>query len=314
MPCLLEPLFPLSQGQDAVGASEEGTPAAQGVQRADLDQAFQGASIEGVKVSPAAKVLQGDKLPLPLPPGGDDGFHCAKTHVFYRCQPEANAIFAICLLNSEGGNALVDVREQNGNVKPMTLSDGGGYFLRLPHVHGEHRGHVLRRVVCLEISGLIGDHGIAYAMGLVEGIAGKGLDEVKNLPRHLGGEPPLLCPGDEVLPLLPHGRGDLLAHCLAEDISLPQAIASEGLNDEQHLVLVDDNPVGFLQDLRKGGVGELYRLQAVLGLDKGRDMLHRTGTVKGDHGRHIGKGGGLEFLDEAAHPRPLELENARGLP
>ena len=112
----------------------------------------------------------------------------------------------------------------------------------------QESSHILCRIVCLEIGSLTGNKGIAYAVSLVEGIAGKGLNKGKDLTGYLSREVILLGSGNKVTPFFLHNLGNLLTHCLTEDIRLPQAIAGEGLHNKQHLVLIYNHPVGFLKD------------------------------------------------------------------
>jgi len=59
-------------------------------------------------------------------------------------------------------------------------------------------GHVLRRVVCLEIGGLISNQGVAHTVRLIKGIARKWFNESKDLTGHFVGELSLLGSGNKV--------------------------------------------------------------------------------------------------------------------
>jgi len=96
-------------------------------------------------------------------------------------------------------------------------------------IGNEESGDIFCGVVGFEISSLIGNESIAHTVRLVESIAGKRLDKGKNLTGNFSGESVLLGAGYEVTPLLFHNFSNLFAHCLAEDISLPQTVTSEGL-------------------------------------------------------------------------------------
>ncbi len=150
-------------------------------------------------------------------------------------------------------------------------------------------------------------------MGLVEGIAGEGLDELEHRDREVLRVALFQCPLNELLPLGGHHLGVFLAHGLADDVRLAQGVPAEPAGDQQDLVLVHDDPVGFFQDVLEILVGIRDLSPAVLGVDEGGDVLHRAGTVQGDHGRNISHGRGLELLHIPAHPFAFQLEDAEGL-
>ena len=99
----------------------------------------------------------------------------------------------------------------------------------------------------LEVAGPVGDQGVADAVGLVEGVPGEGFDKVENLYGQRLIEALAGGPGHEVFPLLRHQRGDLLAHRLAHYVGSAQGVACELLQDQKHLVLVNDDAVGLVQ-------------------------------------------------------------------
>ena len=169
----------------------------------------------------------------------------------------------------------------------------------------QESGNILSGVVCLEIGSLISDEGIADTVSLVEGIAGKGLNKSKDLTGDLGRESVLLSSSNEVASFFLHNLRNLFAHCLTENISLPQTIASQCLHNKQHLVLVHNHPIGLLKDTGQGRVGIADGLKAVLGFDEGRNMLHWSRAIEGYHGGNITEGGGFKLLDIAAHASSL---------
>ncbi|MBA7646087.1 hypothetical protein ES703_53848 [subsurface metagenome] len=69
-------------------------------------------------------------------------------------------------------------------------------------------------------------------MSLIKGIAGKRLNEGKDLTGHLSRESIFLSSGNKVAPFLLHNLRDFLAHCLAEDVSLPEGVASQSLHNK----------------------------------------------------------------------------------
>ncbi len=180
---------------------------------------------------------------------------------------------------------------------------------------GEQQGgHVFDRVVGLQVSCLVGDHGIADTVGLVEGVTGEGFDQFEHLLGHLERKALLFGSLQEADALLLHDLRDLLAHRLAHDIGLAQAVAGKFPHDEEYLVLVDDDAIGLLQDSLQGRMGVGDRLQAVFGLDESGYVVHRAGAVERHHGGHVTELGRLQFLQVASHPRAFQLEDTSGLP
>ena len=81
----------------------------------------------------------------------------------------------------------------------------------------------------------------------------------------------------------------LFTHCLSEHICLSFGKSGNFLGKEHDLLLVDRDPIGFLQVL-------LHILQiignglcAMLSLDKGGDVGQRTGSIEGVHSYEISK-------------------------
>ena len=165
----------------------------------------------------------------------------------------------------------------------------------------------------LEIRRPVGNQGVADAVRFVESVAGKGFNQVKNLYRQLLFETLAQGPVDKPLPFLGHQRGDFLAHRLADRIRFPQGIASEVLQNQQHLVLIDDDPVGFIQQFLQAGMGIGNRRAPVLGFNKGVDMLHRPRPVQRNHRRDVVQARRLQFLDIPLHPRAFQLKQVRSL-
>ena len=150
-------------------------------------------------------------------------------------------------------------------------------------------------------------------MGLVEGVTGEGFDQVENLHRQglveaLGG-----CPGHEVVAFLGHQRGDLLAHRLAHDVGCAQGVPGELLQYEQHLVLVDNDAVGLVQQFLQAGVRVGDRRPAVLGINEAVNVLHRPRPVQGDHGGDVADVGRLELFDVTLHTGAFQLEYVGGV-
>ena len=119
-----------------------------------------------------------------------------------------------------------------------------------------------------------------------------------------------MAPCDEAALLLRHLALVFLAHGAAQQVGFAQREARHHLGDLHHLLLVDDDAVGLLQDRLQHGMQVVERLLAVLAVDVGRDVVHRAGAVERHHGDDVLEAVGLEPLEAFAHARAFELEHA----
>ena len=138
-------------------------------------------------------------------------------------------------------------------------------------------------------------------MRLVEGVTGEWLNERENLLRHLLCVALIARAFEEILLFLGHYLRDLLAHCLADDVCLSEGVSGKGAGDLQDLVLIDDDAVGFFENVLKRRMRVVRSDTAMLGVDESRYVFHRAGAIERDHGGDIAKGTGLQVLDIAGH-------------
>ena len=217
------------------------------------------------------------------------------------------------MVDGEEFFGAVDVGQPHRDFQPEALVDGADGLVGVVQAGVQHRRHVLHRVVGLEVARPVGDEGVADAVGLVEGVPCEGFDKVENFHREGLVEALAGRPGHEVFALLRHQRGDFLAHRLAHDVGGPQGVPGELLQDQQHLVLVDDNAVGLVQQLLEAGVGVGYGGPSVLGVDELVDVFHRPRAVERNHRGDVADVGGLELFDIALHTGAFQLENVGGV-
>ena len=119
-------------------------------------------------------------------------------------------------------------------------------------------------------------------MRLVEAVAGELLHQVEDLLDLLLREAAFQRAFDEALALLRHLLGLLLAHRAAQQVGVAQRVAGEPVRDLHHLFLVDDDAVGFLEDLLQLGQIVDDLLAAVLAVDEVVDhaALNRAGAIE----------------------------------
>ena len=262
-------------------------PLAHGVKGTDLDQALQGAPVERAHVGAAAELLYGG-VGAVLLTLAHHRLHRTLTYVLHRrhaVTQGARPLWAV--FDGEEDATVVDVRGQDTYAHLFTIVDGDGHPLRMVQPGVQYGPHVLHRVVGLEVGSPVGHQGVADTVGLVEGIPSKGLDEVEHLFGHGLLEPVIDCALYEAVPLRKHQLGILLAHGLADDVGFACRVASEGLQNQQHLLLVDDDAIGLSEHVFQAGVGVRDGSTAVLAIDEAVDMFHGAGAVEGNHRRYV---------------------------
>ena len=106
---------------------------------------------------------------------------------------------------------------------------------------------------------------------------------------------------------------DLFAQHFAELIGLAPGETRQTNGDEQHLVLIHDHSIGFVQPFLETRVKVSHFFASMFGVDKLGDAVHRAGPVKRDHSHDILDTGRLELFDVLAHLRAFKLEDTRRL-
>ena len=102
----------------------------------------------------------------------------------------------------------------------------------------------------LEISRLIGHHGIGGGVGFVESIASEFLQQIENLVGlSFGDAVRFLAAGHKALPLLGHFLELLFAHGAPQQIRTTERVTSQQLRGLHYLLLINENAVGFFGNL-----------------------------------------------------------------
>ena len=127
------------------------------------------------------------------------------------------------LANPERHSTLVDVGRQHLDAHPpaiVDVLDEELVALGAVHLRRQHRGHVLRGIMTLQIGGLVGHQRVGRAVRLVEAVAAEIFDQVEDLQRLLSIQPALDGPLDELATALGDGVGLLLGDRLDRGIGL----------------------------------------------------------------------------------------------
>ena len=109
---------------------------------------------------------------------------------------------------------------------------------------------------------------IGGGVRFVESVPRKFFNQVKNMPGDRCLDPSCRCAINEALPLLLHFFGLFFAHCTAQQISGTQAIAGKQLSNLHDLLLIQDYPVGWLQNLLKCLVDVKNRFTAMFSVNE----------------------------------------------
>ena len=207
----------------------------------------------------------------------------------------------------------VDVGREDLEPHRSRLADVGGHLVGVAHLVREVGGHELGGIVGLEVGGAIGDDGIRGGVGLVEAVAREGDQYLEDAIGVLGLEALLDRAREELLLLLHEDLELLLPHGPAEDVGLAQREAGDALGDLHDLLLVDDDPVGLLEDGLEAGIGVGDGSPPPLRLDELRDVGHGARAIERVERYQVLHAGGLGLLEDPLHARGLELKHARAL-
>ena len=209
--------------------------------------------------------------------------------------------------------AFVDGRLQDGHVQTLHVIDKNAELFRLVHI--EAHGGCIKFVgmVGFQPGGLIGKQRIGRSMTFVETIAGKFVDQVKQFVGLVAVQAVFGGTCHESFALDIHFRLDFFAHGPAQQICFTERIASDDLRGLHDLFLIDENPVGFLQNVLQQGmrIGDFNT--TVLAVSEERNIVHRTRSIEGNQSDNITKIGGLDRCQRPPHAFRFQLEHAHSV-
>ena len=110
-----------------------------------------------------------------------------------------------------------------------------------------------------------------------------------------------------------HRLLNFFAHGTAQQVGPPKAIARHFLRDLHHLLLIDDDALGLVQNVINGWMQHFALAQPVLNLAIFRDVFHRTGPIKRDQRHNVFDAGGFHALKRVHHTRAFHLEHSHSL-
>ena len=158
-------------------------------------------------------------------------------------------------------------------------------------------------IVALEPAGMVAKKRVGGGVRFVESVPCKFFNQVKNVSGNRTLDPSCRCAINEALSLLLHFFGLFFTHCAAQQISGTQAIAGKQLSNLHDLLLIQDYPVGWLQNLLKRLVDVKNRLTAVFSVNEiiNHSGLQRSRTKQRHQRDEFFKMIRLEALDQFLH-------------
>ncbi len=149
-------------------------------------------------------------------------------------------------------------------------------------------------------------------MGLVEAVVGELVEQVPDLLGLGLADAVGLGAVEKERLLCVHLGLDLLAHRPAQRVRAAQRVTRHPAGDLHHLLLIDDDALGLVEERVDGRMKQFAGFPAVLDVAELGDVLHRAGAVERDQRDDVLDAGGLELAQGVAHARAFHLEDRDG--
>ncbi len=214
------------------------------IERARLDQRLDHSLVTHHQRNLAQEIGEPVELALRLA-RRDDRVHHVGAHVADRRQAEPD----VGADRREHGYRLVDVGRQHLDAHPAALTQVQRRLVLVVGHRGEQRGHVLGRVIGLQVRGPVRDQAVGGGVRLVERVPGERYQDVPDGLDGLVGVAAFPTSLLERQVLLVEDLLLLLAHGPAEQVGLAECVAGQDLGRLLHLFLVDDQAVSRLEHL-----------------------------------------------------------------
>ena len=128
-----------------------GSARLRGIERADLDQAFQDALVDLAQIDTLAEIQERAE-PAGLIPGRDDGLDRSLTDILDGGEAEADSV----LHDRKVFLALVRIRREHTDAKVAAFREIADHLVGVPHLARQQRSEELGGKMRLEIRGLVG--------------------------------------------------------------------------------------------------------------------------------------------------------------
>jgi len=279
----------------------------QRVHRSGLDEAFKHLFVQRLQVDGADQIDQALEAAL-LFTASDDRLDGAAADILDRPEAEADASFG----DDEIGVAFVHIRGQNLQPHAPALLEQDHHPRGGAHFTAQVRRHEFGRIVDLEKTRLIGHQRVTGGMGFVETVAGELGHHVIDLVGDLVEHTALVRSLDEMEPLPGHDLEIFFPHRAAEQVGVAERKTAHLRRHLDHLLLIDRNAVGLLEQGGEQGMEIGDRSGIALAADEIVDIIHGPGTIEGIHGDEVFQAGGLELTQILLHAGTFKLEKADG--
>ena len=254
------------------------------------DQRFHGALVDLFQVNASAKI-ENILIGLAIATTFHDALNRALAQAFDSTEAIHNLAFVV---DGKGVFRTADVWHQKIQFHVPALFYQRDHLVGVLHIGSQYRGHEFCRVMGFQPECLVGHQCIGGGVGFVEAVAGKLLYQVKDVFGQGRVDPVLLTAIQEKLLLLGHFLGLFLTHGAPQHVRITKGITGHHLGDLHDLLLVQDNPVGGLQNRLQAFIlvirmREGHGLAAVLTVDKvvHHARLQRPRPEQGHEGDHV---------------------------
>ena len=273
---------------------------AEGIHGPAADQTFAGAAVQCPRIDSLQKIGERTERPFGLP-RRDDGVHRIFSHVLHPCKAEENAL----ALRGEVGLASVDIRRGDRHLMAAAVLDIPAHLSLVPVVAGHHGRHELRPVMGLQIRRLPGDPSVADTVRFIESIPRKMHHQIENVIGRILFHAVFQRAVHEEVALLLQNLRLLMPHGAAEQICLSQTEAAHDGGNAHDLFLIEDDPVGLLQDRLQQRMGIFHGNPAVLAVDEilRHAAPQRPRAVQGHHRDQVLEALRLQLHQKAREPR-----------
>src|SRR5215469_148738 len=296
-------------GNRIIDRGEHGFARSKRIHRAGLNQAFKDALVEEAWFDALAEVVERFEFALAQTRVAN-GLGGVFPDIFDGGHTEADGVAD----RSEVEIAFVDVGRKDGNAHATGFVDVLDDLFGAAGFGGKKRSHKFDWIVCLEIGGLVCEKRISTGVGFIETVSGEFLHQVKDANRFLVRDFVLLAAGQEFSALSRHFLFLFLPHGSTEDIGFAKREAGQAVGNLHDLFLIEDDPVGFFEDVFE--LREFVRdlRLAVLAVDEVIDhaALNGTRTVEGVERGQVFDARGLITAEDVAHAVRFELEDGGG--
>src|SRR5206468_9109036 len=140
-----------------------GSARLRGIERADLDQAFQDALVDLAQIDTLAEIQERAE-PAGLIPGRDDGLDRSLTDILDGGEAEADSV----LHDRKVFLALVRIRREHTDAKVAAFREIADHLVGVPHLARQQRSEELGGKMRLEIRGLVGNQRVGGGMRVVD--------------------------------------------------------------------------------------------------------------------------------------------------